>query len=87
MEEIKGWLKSAVLRLFGVECAEQKDDLRKVVEGSGLVMLAPESSGADYATNIAMRLAKMAYKSPMSIAEELRDLGLYALMSAIVTGS
>ncbi len=73
MEEIKGWLKSAVLRLFGVECAEQKDDLRKVVEGSGLVMLAPESSGADYATNIAMRLAKMAHKSPMSIAEELRD--------------
>lgn len=34
--------------------------------------IAPENTGADYATNLAMQLAKLVHKSPMVIAEELK---------------
>ncbi len=37
-----------------------------------VLSLAPEETGADYATNVAMQLAKVAHKSPMVIAEELQ---------------
>ncbi len=34
--------------------------------------VAPEDTGADYASNVAMRLAKVAHKAPMVIAEEIK---------------
>lgn len=59
MEEIRKRLQEAVKRLFGVD------------EPVELVM-APVETGADYATNVAMKLAKVAHESPMAIAEELK---------------
>lgn len=35
--------------------------------------VAPENTGADYATNLAMQLAKLVHKSPIAIAEELKS--------------
>lgn len=35
--------------------------------------LAPENTGADFSTNLAMQLAKYLHKSPMAIAEEIKS--------------
>ncbi len=60
MEEIKKILTKAVEKLFGIK-----------VEVS--VTPAPENTGADYASNVAMQLAKIVHKAPMVIAEMLAD--------------
>lgn len=59
MDEIKTKLEAIVKKLFG---AEVQVDLT----------VAPEETGADYATNIAMKLARAAHKAPMVIAEEIK---------------
>lgn len=58
MEKLQSNLEEIVERLFG--------ERTRVELG-----LAPEGTGADYATNVAMKLAKVARKSPMEIAEEI----------------
>ncbi len=67
MEEISQKIKRAVETLFGVEVEP-------------VVSVAPENTGADYATNVAMQLAKLVHKAPMVIAEmlkpELENVGL-----------
>jgi len=59
MEKIRQVLKRVVYALYGVE-----------IEAD--VTVAPEGTGADYATNLAMRLAKVVHKAPMVIAEEIK---------------
>lgn len=59
MEKIRQVLKQVVYALYGVE-----------IEAD--VTVAPEGTGADYATNLAMRLAKVVHKAPMVIAEEIK---------------
>lgn len=59
METIRQVLKQVVYALYGVE-----------IEAD--VTVAPEGTGADYATNLAMRLAKVVHKAPMVIAEEIK---------------
>lgn len=63
MEKIQKQLKQVVRQLFG-------NDL--LVE----LTVAPEETGSDYASNVAMKLAKVAHKAPMMIAEEIKtELG------------
>lgn len=52
-------LIKAVQQLYGIDAEVE-------------LSAAPESTGADYATNLAMQLAKLVHKSPMIIAEELK---------------
>ncbi len=59
MGKIKKGLEEVIRRIFGVE---------ETVE----LVVAPEETGADYASNVAMKLAKQARKSPMAIAEEIK---------------
>lgn len=59
MEEIKNCLQSAVQEQFGVEIVPE-------------VSVAPENTGADYASNVALRLAKLVKQSPLAIAEQLK---------------
>ena len=59
MEKIREVLKKVIYALYGVELEAD-------------VTVAPEGTGADYATNVAMRLAKVAHKAPMIIAEEIK---------------
>ena len=59
MDEIKNELKKAIKKLFNAEMQVE-------------LVVAPEETGADYATNVAMKLAKVARKAPMMIAEEIR---------------
>lgn len=59
MEEIKQKLAVVV---------EETYDIKADVN----VALAPENTGADYATNLAMQLAKLVHKPPMVIAETLK---------------
>jgi len=58
-DNLREALVYAVDKLYGV-----KTDVEFAV--------APENTGADYATNLAMQLAKLVHKSPMVIAEEVR---------------
>lgn len=60
MEEIQAQLSQIVKQLFDVEMPVE-------------LTVAPEGTGADYASNIAMRLAKLAHKAPMAIAEEIKS--------------
>lgn len=63
MDKIQQSLQEAVERLFGV-----KTELN--------VTLAPANTGADYATNAAMQLAKVVHRAPMVIAEMIKgELG------------
>lgn len=63
MEKIQKQLEQVVRQLFG-------NDL--LVE----LTAAPEETGSDYASNVAMKLAKVAHKAPMMIAEEIKtELG------------
>ena len=59
MEKIREVLKKVIYALYGAELEAD-------------VTVAPEGTGADYATNVAMRLAKVAHKAPMIIAEEIK---------------
>lgn len=59
MKEIQQALRKAVEQEFGV-------DVEPVVTS------APENTGADYASNVAMQLAKLVHKAPMVIAEILK---------------
>ena len=59
MDEIKTKLGQVIKKLFGVEIQVE-------------LTVAPEETGADYATNVAMKLAKVAHKAPMMIAEEIK---------------
>lgn len=59
MEEIQTQLSQVIKQLFDVDMA-------------CVVTVAPEETGADYASNIAMRLAKVVHKAPMMIAEEMK---------------
>ena len=75
MEEIQTQLEQVVKRLFGDEIVPE-------------LAVAPEETGADYASNIAMRLAKVAHKAPVAIAEEIKaelekaDLGVEITVAA-----
>ena len=64
MEEIRERLEDAVREVFGVEVLKQIE-----VE----VMEAPEGTGADYASNVAMRLAGVLKIAPREIAERIRE--------------
>ena len=59
MEEIRAKLAGIIEKLFAVK-AEVK------------VVAAPENTAADYATNVAMQLAKVVHKNPMVIAEMIQ---------------
>ncbi len=59
MEKIQEVLAGIIEKLFGVE-----------IEPA--VTVAPENTGADYATNVAMQLAKLVHKAPMVIAEMIK---------------
>ena len=60
MEEVKQKLEAAILQVYGV-----KTDV--------VVTVAPEDTGADFASNVAMQLAKLVHRAPVVIAEELKD--------------
>lgn len=60
MEKIRAQLTAIIEKVFGVTGV--------VVE----LMPAPEGTGADFATNVAMRLAKPVGKAPREVAEDLR---------------
>lgn len=59
MENIREKLTEVIKELFGVEVVPE-------------MAVAPEETGADYASNVAMRLAKVARKAPILIAEEIK---------------
>lgn len=60
MEEIQAKLQELVEELFGVQVAVQ-------------VTVAPEESGADYATNVAMQLAGRLGLAPRDVAMKIAD--------------
>lgn len=59
MEQIRDLLKKVILELFGLEIEPE-------------VGLAPAETGADYASNVAMRLAKLAHKAPLELAQQIQ---------------
>jgi len=59
MEKFEEKLKGAIIALYGADLTPE-------------ITEAPAETGADYATNVAMKLAKVAHKAPMQIAEELK---------------
>lgn len=59
MEEIKQKLEKIVEKLYGI-----------AVQAN--VVPAPANTGADYATNLAMQLARTVHKPPMTIAEVIK---------------
>lgn len=59
MDTIQKLLEEIVTQLFDIKV-------------TALVAVAPENTGADYASNIAMQLAKIVHKAPMVIAEMIR---------------
>lgn len=60
MEEVKRKLEEAILQAYGIKA-------------EAIVTVAPEDTGADFASNVAMQLAKLVHKAPVAIANELRD--------------
>ncbi len=60
MEDIRKQLEKIVEEVFDVKTSVN-------------VTVAPENTGADYATNVAMQLAKLVHKNPMVIAEMIAD--------------
>ena len=60
MEKIRAQLTAIIEKVFGVTGV--------AVE----LVPAPEGTGADFATNVAMRLAKPVGKAPREVAEDLR---------------
>lgn len=59
MDKLEEVLSGAIAALYDVEMKPE-------------ITEAPVETGADYATNVAMKLAKVAHKAPMQIAEELK---------------
>ncbi len=59
MENVREKIQEIVKRIFGAEIEVELTE-------------APAETGADYATNVALKLAKIAHKSPMMIAEEIK---------------
>lgn len=59
MEEVKRKLEAAIEKAYGVKT-------------EAVVTVAPEDTGADFASNVAMQLAKLVHKAPVAIAEELK---------------
>ena len=49
-----------------------------------ILEMPKDKDHGDYATNTAMRLAKVAKKRPLDIANELRD-GMFALTTPVIT--
>lgn len=69
MEEIQQKLQAVIEQLFDIKTTPA-------------VTTAPENTGADYASNIAMQLAKLVHKAPMVIAEMIKaelEKGEYAV--------
>ena len=60
MERIVEKLQLVIKSLFGMEVTPE-------------VVVAPVDTGADYATNVALKLAKVAHKNPLQIAEEIKE--------------
>lgn len=60
MEEVKQKLEAVIEQVYGVKA-------------EAAVTVAPEDTGADYASNVAMQLAKLVHKAPVAIAEELKE--------------
>ena len=60
MERIVEKLQLVIKSLFGMEVTPE-------------VVVAPVDTGADYATNVAIKLAKVANKNPLQIAEEIKE--------------
>lgn len=60
MEEVKRNLEAAIEQVYGVKT-------------EAIVTIAPEDTGADFASNVAMQLAKLVHKAPVAIANELKD--------------
>ena len=58
MEKIRDRLKEIIRELFGVEMEPE-------------VTVAPDNTGADFASNVAMKLAKEVGKSPREVAEKI----------------
>ncbi len=76
MDEIRNSLEKVVTQRYGEGIEVELD-------------VAPEETGADYATNVALRLTKVAQRNPMIIAEELcaeleRELEQQSLKGAVV---
>lgn len=61
MDEIRQKIEKVVDELFGVK-----------TEAS--VTVAPENTGADYASNVAMQLAKLVHQNPMVIAQTIQEV-------------
>lgn len=59
MNQVKELLKRAILELFGLEVEPE-------------VTPAPVETGADYASNVAMRLAKLAHQAPLVLAQQIQ---------------
>lgn len=60
MNEIRKKIQSAIQEIF---------DVKTDVE----LNAAPENTGADYASNVAMQLAKLVHKAPIVIAEQIKN--------------
>ncbi len=60
MKELKKLIEAVVQELFDVEVEVD-------------LMVAPENTGADYATNVAMKLAKLVHKASMVIGEMIKS--------------
>lgn len=60
MENVRERLGELVKQIFGAEIDVE-------------LTVAPEETGADYASNVALKLAKVAHKAPMAIAEEIKQ--------------
>lgn len=73
MEEIRKQLAETVKRLFGVEIEPE-------------VTLAPEETGADYASNVAMKLTKEVHKNPREVASMLAEVMSEGMFRVEVAG-
>ena len=60
MERLRAELQQIVKRLFGVEIEVE-------------LTVPPAEMQADYATNVALKLAKVAHRSPLEIAEQIKS--------------
>ena len=58
MEKVKAILRGTIRKLYGIDIELN-------------LVLAPKEIGADFATNVAMSLAKQIKKNPLEIAEEV----------------
>ena len=59
MEKLRNKMQEVIEQLFGVKVEP-------------IITPAPEATGADYASNVAMQLAKLVHKNPMVIAEMIK---------------